>query len=80
MIGYVPDWDFLMQNTRDDVMIRKDTCTACECWNSERCVKWELVRGRTDPWTGIFGVCPLQRWAIGRKKGSGSGRITEHEE
>jgi len=80
MIEYAPDWEYLMQNTREDADLRREICLTCPTWNSEKCVKWQPRHGRRNPWLGLHGICPECKWTTGRKKSSFNGSRNGQQE
>ena len=80
MIGYDINWDALLDNTREHAMIRKDTCKACEHWDGASCLKWDVPQGSREPWLGLWGSCPIQRWMVCRTKSVNPGNRTRQTE
>lgn len=74
------DWDALMSNTREDAMRRREICFGCDHWMGDVCKKWECRSGRDEPWLAVHGVCPLQKWVVGRTKGIDLSKITGQDE
>jgi len=58
---------------------RKAVCTRCRFWDGA-CEKWECETGAEDPWTGLDGVCPMAKWALGRRKDLFSRNISRQNE